>query len=362
MSRHAERTDRLRRVLREHSLELLFVCHPANVTYLTGFRGDSSHLLVGHDHLWFITDSRFAEQAQAEAPGCEVVEHQNSLIKQTAATAASTGLRRLAFEEAHLTCASHRELGAELPSMALEPTKDLVENLRAVKDREEQNLIRKTAAAADAAFADVVADIRPGRTELDVASRLEYAMQQHGCRKPSFDTIVAAGPRASLPHAESTHAEIQPGDPVLVDWGGVRDLYCSDATRVVHPTEPDDLWREVYTIVLAAQERAIQAIRDGVPIRDVDAAARSHIADAGYGGHFGHGLGHGVGLQVHEAPRLHAKSDGILSEGMVVTIEPGIYLPGQGGVRIEDLVLVCQDGPEILTTAPKNIETACLSE
>ena len=361
MSPHAERISRLRHALRQEDADLLLVSDSANATYLTGFRGDSSYLLVGQDHLWLITDSRYTEQAQAEAAGCIVVQRKDSLVKEAAKVVESAAPKRLAFEEAQVTYSTYRELVAEFDGRELVPKKDLVESLRRVKDEGEIERIRKAAAAADAAFRDLRAQIEPGMTEREAASRLEFAMQQHGARRPSFDSIVAARARASLPHAEATDAVIQPGDPVLVDWGAVCDLYCSDATRMLFLAPPDERWREIYAIVLAAQERAIAEIRDGVSSKHVDAAARDTIAQAGHGDHFGHGLGHGVGLRVHEAPALSQKEDHTLAEGMVVTVEPGIYLPGWGGVRIEDLVCVRKEGAEILTSVPKTLDAAILT-
>jgi Xaa-Pro aminopeptidase len=362
VSAHADRIDRLRHALRQQALETFLVTDVANVTYLTGFRGDSSWLLVSQEHLWFVTDSRFTEQAQSEAAGCAVIERKDPLAKETAKVLKAAGTKSLGFEEQSLTCATHRELCESLDGLAPLATKGTVETLRQVKDEGEIERIRAAVATADAAFAEVRGQIRPGLTERDVASRLEFAMQQHGARKPSFDSIIAARARASLPHAESTGAVIRPGDPVLVDWGATRDLYCSDATRMVFLAPPDAEWRKIYGIVRTAQERGIAAIRAGAAIRDVDTAARKTIADAGYGERFGHGLGHGVGLRVHEDPRLHAKAEekDVLLEGMVITVEPGIYLPGWGGVRLEDLVVVRRDGPEILTGTPKDLDSAIL--
>lgn len=361
MSDQAERVDRLRSTLREKALDALLVTDPVNVTYLSGFRGDSSYLLVGTDRLWLITDSRFTEQAEAEAPQCELVERTDGIVKETARLAEQVKLKTLGFEEQHVTCATHRDLCQALDG--LEPTgvRDAVEKLRMTKSEDEIAHIRAAAQAADAAFQETVPQIQPGQTERDVASRLEFAMQRHGARKPSFETIVAPRARASLPHAEVTDTPIEAGAPVLIDWGVVRDKYCSDATRVVFLAPPDDQWRAVYGIVRQAQQHALDAVRAGRAVSEVDAAARDTIADAGYGDRFGHGLGHGVGLRVHEAPRLHAKSEEALEAGMVVTIEPGIYIPGWGGVRIEDLVVVRHDGAEILTGVPKDPDALVLS-
>jgi Xaa-Pro aminopeptidase len=361
VSDNSQRVDRLRSTLRGEALDALLVTDPANVTYLSGFRGDSSYLIVAQDHLWLITDSRYTEQAEAQAPQCELVARTDGIIQETAKLVEQARLKTVGFEEQRVTCATHRDLCEALDGLDPRPVRDAVETLRSVKSEDEIDTIRAAVQAADAAFHDTVENIQPGQTEREVASRLEFAMQQHGARKPSFDTIVAVRARASLPHAEVTDTVIGAGDPVLIDWGAVRDKYCSDATRVVFLSPPDGQWRKIYRIVRHAQQRALDAIRAGRPIAEVDAAAREHIAEAGYGDNFGHGLGHGVGLRVHEAPRLHAKSEEKLEAGMVVTVEPGIYIPDWGGVRIEDLVVVRDEGAEILTGVAKDLDAMVLS-
>ena len=342
-------------------MDALLVTDSVNVTYLTGFRGEDSYLLVGQDHLWLITDSRFTEQAAAEAPQCEIVKRDGSIIKETAQTFARSGARSLGFEAASLSFASYRELADAVGCVEPQPTKSLVEKLREVKSEEEIARIRAAAELADAALLSIREQIAPGMTERELANLLEYTLRERGARKPSFESIVAARQRSSLPHARATDAAITPGDPVLVDWGAERDLYCSDCTRVFFLAAPDARWREVYATVRRAQELGIAAVRAGAALREVDGAARHHIAQAGYGSHFGHGLGHGVGLRVHESPALNERAEGTLAEGMVITIEPGIYLPGWGGVRIEDLVVVRADGAEVLTSLPKELDAAILT-
>lgn len=360
MSRHAERLDRFRHLVRQEKLDAFLVADAANVTYLSGFRGDSSYLLVGRTRAWLITDGRYTEQATAEAPDCEVVRHTVSLVKSAASLAASARVRTLGFEPNVLTVATHGDLAKELKRTRTVPKKGLVEKLRQVKDRAEIAAIRGAAALADASFQAVRSRLTAGRTEADVALELEHEMRRRGAQRSSFEAIVAARHRSSLPHAQPTRAVIRPGNAVLVDWGAQRNLYCSDCTRVLFLGPPSARWRRVYEVVRAAQEMAIAAIRPGVPCREVDAAARKHIEAAGYGDAFKHGLGHGVGLRVHETPGLSARSEDTLAEGMVVTVEPGIYLDGWGGVRIEDLVHVRRDGAELLSSLPKSLETAIL--
>jgi len=360
VSRHGERLDKLRHALRQEELGLLLVSEAANVTYLTGFSGDSSWLLVAQDQAWLVTDGRYVEQAAAEAPLCEVVRHTKSLAVSAAELANASGGKTLGFEPNALTVATHGDLVKELQGVEAVAKKSLVEKLRQVKDEDEIARIRAAVAVADAAFGALRQRLAPGMSEAQVANDLEYELRRLGARKPSFDAIIAARQRSSLPHARATDAVIGAGDPVLVDWGAERDLYCSDCTRVVFLGAPNAAWREIYEIVREAQEKALAAIRPGVPCREVDAAARIHMAQAGYGDAFKHGLGHGVGLRVHEGPTLSARSEDTLAEGMVVTVEPGIYVAGWGGVRIEDLAVVRRDGPEVLSSLPKTLETAIL--
>jgi Xaa-Pro aminopeptidase len=362
VSRHAERLSRLRHALRQAGLDALLVAEPANVTYLSGFRGDSSWLLAGIDHTWLITDGRYTEQAAAEAPHCEIVRHTESLARSAADLAGGSGVKALGFAPAALSFAVHGELCEALDGrVEVVPRKGLVERLREVKDPEEIERIREAAHVADAAFVAIRSRLSPGSSEREVANALELEMRSLGARKGSFDAIVAARERSSLPHAQATDAVIAPGDAVLIDWGAELDLYCSDCTRVVFLTAPTERWREVYGVVRRAQQRAIETIRPGVELRQVDAAARELIAEAGYGENFSHGLGHGVGLRVHEAPTLNHRAEGQLAEGMVVTVEPGIYLPGWGGVRIEDLVVVREDGAQVLSSVAKDLDAAIMA-
>lgn len=361
MTRHGERISRFRHSLRREGLDAFLVAGEANVTYLTGFSGDSSYLLVDHDHAWLITDGRYTEQAAAEAPDTEVVRHTVSLVGSVADLVAASGARALGFAPAELSHATYGKLADALNGTPAIGREELVEPQRAVKDADEIERIRRATQAADAAWRTVVDQLEPGQTERDVANDLDYAMRREGARKGSFDACVAARQRSSLPHAQPTDAVIAPGDAVLFDWGAVRDLYCSDCTRVVFLAAPNARWREIYGVVRQAQARAIEAVRPGAALRDVDAAARNAIAEAGFGEQFSHGLGHGVGLRVHESPRINSRAEGTLAEGMVVTVEPGVYLPGWGGVRIEDLVVVRHDGPEVLTSAPKDMEAVILS-
>jgi Xaa-Pro aminopeptidase len=267
----------------------------------------------------------------------------------------------LGFAPASLTFAQHEDLAGAGESLELVPQRGFVAQLREAKDEGEIELIRQANAAAEAGFQAMCRQLVPGKTEREAAVILEYEMGRAGARKASFDSIVAARERSSLCHAESTDAVIAEGDTVLVDWGAWRDMYVSDCTRTLFLERPDDRWCKVYETVLAAQKKAIAAAAPGVRLADVDGAARRHIEEAGYGEAFCHGLGHGLGMRVHEAPRFSAKAEGELAVGNVMTVEPGIYLPGWGGVRIEDIIVIHEDGAEVMTTLPKDLDAMVLN-
>jgi Xaa-Pro aminopeptidase len=361
VSIHELRLEKLRRVLREAEVESLLVADDADVNWLTGFRGDSSWLIVTSEQVWFVTDGRFAEQAEAEAPFCEIACRKDGMEAKVAEVARQAGIGALSFAPASLTFAQHQDLTEALESVELLPQRGFVAKLREVKDEGEIELIRQANAAAEAGFKAMSRQLAPGRTEREIAVLLEYEMGRAGARKASFDSIVAARERSSLCHAESTDAIIAEGDPVLVDWGAWRNMYVSDCTRTLFLERPDEKWCEVYAIVLAAQEKAIAAAAPGVPLAEVDAAARAHIQEAGYGEAFCHGLGHALGMRVHEAPRFRAQAEGELAVGNVMTVEPGIYLPGWGGVRIEDIIIIREDGAEVMTTLPKDLDAMVLN-
>ena len=361
MSVHDQRVERLRQAMQADGHGALLVTGEANVTYLTGFSGDSSYLLVTGDRQWFLTDGRYTEQAESECPQCELVERKETLVKTTGEVVAQAGIATLAFESPSVSHETYAGLGEELDGVELVSTTKLVETLRERKDEGEIERIRAANAIAEAAFEETVASLAAGQTEREVATRLDNAMRRRGATRASFESIVAARAHSSLPHAQATDAAIGPGDTVLIDWGAVRGLYCSDCTRTLFLEPPDAKWREVYGLVLEAQLEAIEAARPGASLKGVDAAARDHITAAGYGDRFGHGLGHSIGLRVHESPRFSRFAEGELAEGMVLTVEPGIYLPGWGGVRIEDIIVIRDDGAEVLTTVPKDLDAMILS-
>jgi Xaa-Pro aminopeptidase len=349
------RIERLVEAIRAAELDALLVSNLVNVRYLTGYTGSNGLALVGPQTLAFLTDFRYVEQAAAEVdPAFERREVPRNLLEGVE-QALPGGELRLGFEAAHLAVAQHEKLRELLPArVELAPSTRLVEELRAVKEPAEVERIRAACRLADEALEALLARGLAGRSERELALALEWEMRTRGARRASFEPIVAAGPHGALPHATPRERAIAHGELVVIDWGAELDGYCSDCTRTLAAGElPDEDAREVYELVARAQRAGLEAVRAGAGAREVDGAARRLIEDGGHGEHFGHGLGHGVGLEVHEGPTLNAHSEDTLRAGHVVSVEPGVYLPGRLGVRIEDLVLVTESGCEILTSLEK---------
>ena len=353
------RTQRLIETLPGAGVDVVLVTNLVNVGYLTGYTGSNGLALVGPQTRTFVTDFRYVEQAAEEVdPFFERVRAPQDLI-EAIGDALPDGALRLGFEDAYVSVREHGRLRELLPERAeLVPAGNLVEGLRAVKESGEVERIRAATVLADGAFQQVVGGGLIGRTEREVAIALEQEMRTRGAQRPSFDTIVAAGPNGALPHAKPRDRGIAAGELVVIDWGAELDGYCSDCTRTVAAGEPGEDARTAYDLVLAAQRKGVELVRAGADCREVDRLAREVIDAGGHGEHFGHGLGHGVGLEVHEGPRLSQRAEGELHAGNVVTVEPGIYLPGRFGIRIEDLVVVREDGCEILTSVPKELIVA----
>ncbi len=352
----SDRAERLVQLLPAEGVDLLLVTSLVNVRYMTGYTGSNGLALIGPDRRVFVTDFRYVEQAAAEVdPSYERRRDQQELF-DALEELLPDGELRLGFDDANITVRQHTRLRELLPErIELVCAGGLVERLRVVKDADEIARIRTAAAVADAALAQILEQGLVGRTERELADALEQAMRAQGAQRPAFDSIVAAGPHGALPHAQPRDVEVGAGEMVVIDWGAEVDGYCSDCTRTVATGEPTDEAREVYELVLAAELAGVDAVHAGAGGREVDAAARTVIEAAGHGEHFGHGLGHGVGAEIHEAPRLSTRSDDELQSGNVVTVEPGVYLPGRLGVRIEDLVVVGEQGCEILTSLDKQL-------
>ena len=363
------RLTQLRGRLADAKLDALVVSHPANQRYLASHLGTAGVLVVTPARVDLMVDARYQEAVRARqesphaCPGLQLHlvpgSYDDMLVDYLVALEAPV----VGFEARHVSVATHEAWRRRLGSLAerLRPTERLVEDLRAVKDAFELEILAKSAAALTPVAEVAFATVRPGVAERDVAAAIESALRQAGFERPAFDTIVASGPNAALPHHRAGDRRIKTGDLVVLDFGGVLDGYCSDLTRTVSVGPPSEEIRRIYAAVLAAQQAAVAAVGPGVDASTVDRAARAVLEQAGLGEAFGHGTGHGLGLEVHEEPRLSRTSAGTippprpLQPGMVVTIEPGAYLPGWGGVRIEDDVAVTSDGRAVLTSVPRQL-------
>jgi Xaa-Pro aminopeptidase len=350
----AARADRLVELLRERELDSLLVTNLMNVRYLTGFTGTNGACVLTPEERLFLTDFRYVSQAEEQVRDFERLPASRELVSDLA-----KHLRgRAGFDDEHVTVRDHARLSEKLPDgVELVPAGGLVEQLREVKEEGELERIRAAAALATQALERTLENGLAGRTEAEAARELQGAMRHLGAEDPSFPAIVAAGAHGALPHAEPRDVQIPEDTLVVIDWGARLDGYCSDCTRTIAtgPLAPEA--QEVYELVRRAQEEALGAVRAGAGRSAVDGVARAIIEEAGHGERFGHGLGHGVGLEVHEGPRLTKQAEGELLAGNVVTVEPGVYLPDVLGVRIEDLVAVSEDGAEVLTSFPKRLTT-----
>jgi Xaa-Pro aminopeptidase len=362
--REAGRRDRLRAVAAQRGLDAVLVTNLLNVRYLTGFTGSNGALMVRTDGAdLFGTDGRYTTQAGAQVPDVELLVDRTT-APALAAAAARGGVGRLGFESHDVTVDGHATLLRVLADAAagraapeLVSVRRAVEEQRAVKDDGEVEALRRACAVADRALAELAAEgaLRPGRTELEVGRELDARMLALGAEAPSFETIVAAGANSAIPHHRPDATELRSGDLLKLDFGATVEGYHSDMTRTLVLGHAADWQREVYELVAAAQAAGRAALAVGAEVVAVDAASRDLIASAGHGEHFSHGLGHGVGLEIHEAPTLSPLGAGTLAAGMAVTVEPGVYLPGHGGVRIEDTLVVTADGPELLTLTSKEL-------
>jgi Xaa-Pro aminopeptidase len=352
------RAERLRGRLADANVDALLVTRLPNVRYLTGFTGSAGMALVGPDELIVLTDGRYAEQAAEQLAGAVVDARIEVRVSQSAQrdamSAAARPYRRLGLEAHGVTWAQQRAFDSEwFADAELVATEHLVEDLRRVKEPAEVARVRAACAIGDEALAAVLPSLAEKPPEREFALRLELEMRMRGATSTSFDPIVASGPNGAKPHARPSSRSIEPGEPVVIDFGCVVDGYCSDMTRTVSAGDPGpDAWR-VYEVVREAQQVGRAAVHAGADCAAVDHACRAVIEEAGWGDAFVHGTGHGVGLEIHEAPRVAATARDTLANGYVVTVEPGVYLPGVGGVRIEDTVVVTEDGADVLTTFPK---------
>ncbi len=349
-----EKIEKLRSSFSEHGIDGILITSPYNRRYISNFTGTAGVVLISADQAQFITDFRYIEQASKQCQGFEIIKFTDTIPKEIAVQAKKMGIQKLGFEEDFVTYSAFKVYETEIEA-ELVPVKGLIEKLRLIKSDAEIKILKEAADIADAAFKHILDFIRPGKTELEVSNELEFFMRKAGATSSSFDTIVASGYRSALPHGVASDKVIEKGDMVTLDYGAYYKGYVSDITRTLAVGEPEAKLKEIYEIVLEAQLRGMDGIKPGITGREADALTRDYIAEKGYGDYFGHSTGHGIGLEVHEGPGLAMKSDIVLEPGMVVTCEPGIYIPGLGGVRIEDDTLITKDHNEALTHSTKDL-------
>jgi len=356
----ANRLQKLRAAIAEKDLDALLVSQRENCRYLSGFTGSSSWLLISYNHATLATDFRYIEQAKQESQDFEIIQIKGEIHDWLPELAYSSGWHKLAFAANHISVATYHQLDKTIKTKQLNleliPTTGLVEGLRCIKEADELKLIIKAVELTNAAFEQAKLIIQLGVTEKEAAWEIEKFLRQSGTEGTAFDIIVASGPNSALPHAKPTERKFSRNEPVLIDMGARIGGYCSDFSRTFCLGEPDDVLSKMYSVVLEAQLTAIEGIKSGMTGAQADQLARNVIEQAGYGSAFGHGLGHGVGLEVHEPPRLAPDSSDVLADGMVFTIEPGIYIPGFGGVRVEDMVVLENGRLRELTKSPKDME------
>ncbi|HIJ73915.1 MAG TPA: aminopeptidase P family protein [Candidatus Hydrogenedentes bacterium] len=351
----SRRCQALRTALGETGYDALVSLDPADNQYLTGFLGTASAVIVTQSEALFLCDFRYTEQAGDQVQNFVIEEVKGSLAERAGERLRTLGVKTPCFDPARLTVDALHRLATTYEA-ELDPAPDIVGKLRIVKTAEEIQAIRNASQLAEGVLADIIETLEKGLEERELAARFEYEFKRRGATGASFDTIALFGSRSSLPHGAPEKKTLAAGDVVLLDFGCRKRGYCSDLTRTYcFGRIPGTWFDEAYEVVLRAQTAAVEAVRPGMSSRELDGVARNVIAQAGYGERFGHGLGHGVGVEIHESPKLNTETDTALEEGMVFTVEPGVYVPGKGGIRIEDLVMVTRDGCEVLSAAPREL-------
>lgn len=349
-----DKLQKIREELEAAGIDALLVTSPYNRRYLTNFTGSAGIALITQSKAFFITDFRYTEQAAKQVEGYEIIQYSRGMITEVADQVKALGIKKIGLEQDHLSYSTWKDYEGAIAA-ELVPISNLVEKMRLIKTPEEVAIIKEAADIADLAFKHILDYIKPGLTELEVANELEFFMRKCGATSSSFDTIVASGWRSALPHGVASDKVIEKGDFVTLDYGALHNGYVSDITRTIAVGKPSEQLKEIYDITLEAQLRAMEQIKPGITGIEADAFARDYITAKGYGDYFGHSLGHGIGLEVHEGPGLSIRSEQKLEPGMVVTVEPGIYIPKLGGVRIEDDVLITETGNEALTHSTKDL-------
>ncbi len=347
--------NELKEKLKKDNVDGFLITNEINIHYVTNFTGSESILLITPNNDYLFTDFRYIEQAQQDVPWIRIVERKVSLMETICSKLKRLHIKKLYIESFYLTFHRYYEIKKNIKGIRIVPTQGIIEKYRKRKTREEIRKIQTAIDIAERAFKSTLGKIETGITEKNLADNLDFEIRNQGGEKSSFEIICATGHRTSQPHARITERKIQKKDIILIDWGARFRFYNSDLTRVIYKDRISEKFREVYQIVLNAQRFAIDSVKPGRMAKDIDNVARSYIERKGFGKCFGHGLGHGIGLEVHEGPTISKRSDEVLEEGMVFTIEPGIYIQGWGGVRIEDIVLVTQDGCNVLSHVPKKL-------
>jgi len=350
----------LQKKLIQKNIDALFVSNLSNVFYLTGFRGTNAYLLVTKKSILFYTDFRYKEEAEAVVKHAKIVIYSDSFLSLLFVVFQKKKIVRCGFESSSLTYDQFVRFRRGLKGVKLVPQDSIVEELRIIKDAQELKTIKKCARVIERVIHNIRPKIHEGVTEKEVAAEIEYVMRLYGAQKSSFDPIVAFGASTSCPHAQITNRALKKGDAIMIDAGCIIDGYSSDLTRTFFFNNINARLKKIYHVVYEAQKKALDAIRIGVKASYIDRIAREYITKSGYGPYFGHALGHGVGINVHELPRISSASDVLLETGMVCTIEPGIYVPRVGGVRIEDMVCVTESGCELITGLSKNLDDCML--
>ncbi|WP_164218054.1 Xaa-Pro peptidase family protein [Virgibacillus sp. YIM 98842] len=349
-----KRLDKVRYALEENGLDAILITSSVNRRYVTGFTGTAGAVLITKGDARFITDFRYTEQAAEQATEFQVVEHKQLIEQEIKDQLKDLNVKRLGFEKDHVSYSQYENYKKVL-DVELVPVSGVIEELRLIKDDQELELMKMAAKIADDAFEHIQSFIKPGVKEIEISNELEFFMRKQGATSSSFDMIIASGLRSALPHGVASEKEIQPGELVTMDYGALYHGYCSDITRTVAVGEIDEKLKNIYDTVLEAQRRGVDGIRPGITGKEADALTRDYIKDKGYGDYYGHSTGHGLGMEVHEGPSLSFRSEKKLEPGMVVTVEPGIYIPDIGGCRIEDDVVVTETGNERLTFSSKEL-------
>lgn len=352
---YRERIRQLRTAFGNKHIDAFVTSFLPHLRYLTGFTGSNGLCIVTASRVFFVTDFRYKEQIRSEVACSRSFITSGSLLEKAAEHDILLGCHNVGFEKDYLTYSEYRELRKVFKSLHSVSTRDLVESLSSAKEETEISLLRRACGITDRVFEEMLTVVKEGVSELDLSAEISYLHKKYGAEKDAFEPIVVSGVRTSLPHGKPTHKKIRRGDLVTLDLGCSFKGYCSDLTRTIAVGKPSGEVRRVYSVVLDAQRLAIGGARSGISGKELDRVAREHIASEGYGSKFGHGLGHGIGLQVHERPRLSKRSGDTLISGNVITVEPGIYLPGRFGVRIEDDVVIREGKCDVLTKSPRGL-------